>query len=130
MVFVFLIFSFITTEAYLDRGGHILLLTYDIQGLSRFEAINRVDIWFHYKGEPYLVATHSYPSPVTSISDTFPWFSKDRWEGGDLEVVFYRVNGSRVSKYIPESSIQERDLTGLFPFPTPDEKDGISTGQR
>jgi outer membrane protein assembly factor BamB len=124
LTFVFTLISLINVEATLDKNGHAMLITYDIQEISKRDAIHKVDIWFHVRGSSYLVATHRYPEPVTSISDTFPWFSKSKWEGGDLEVVFYRGDGSKVSRYISESSIQVKDLRRLFPFPTPDEKDG------
>ncbi len=112
--------SFIQAQATLDQNGHVMLITYDIQQPTKAQAISSVDIWFHVKGRSYLVATHRYPVPVTSIRDTFPWFSKSKWQGGDLEVVFQRVDGSRVSKYIPESTIQVRDLSHLFPSPVPE----------
>ena len=112
--------SFIQAQATLDQNGHVMFITYDIQQPTKAQAISSVDIWFHVKGQSYRVATRQYPVPVVSIRDTFPWFSKSKWQGGDLEVVFHGVDGSRVSKFIPESTIQVRDLSHLFPSPVPE----------
>ena len=102
--------SLIQAQATLDQNGHVMLITYDIQQPTKAQAISSVDIWFHVKGRSYRVATHRYPVPVMSIRDTFPWFSRSKWQGGDLEIIFHGVDGSRVSRYIPESQIQRKFL--------------------
>ncbi len=107
--------AWIQAQATLDQYGHAMLITYDIQQPSRAQAVSRVDIWFHVKGRSYQVATHRYSTPVTSLSDTFPWFSQSKWQGGDLELVFHTVDGTRVSRKIPEGALQVRDLGHLLP---------------
>ena len=102
--------AWIQAQATLDQRGHAMLITYDIQQPSRAQAVSRVDIWFHVKGRSYRVATHRYSAPVTSLSDTFPWFSQSKWQGGDLELVFQGVDGTRISRYIPEDQIQRKSL--------------------
>ncbi len=104
------LFAWIQAQATLDQYGHAMLITYDIQQPSRAQAVSRVDIWFHVKGRSYQVATHRYSTPVTSFSDTFPWFSQSKWQGGDLELVFQGVDGTRISRYIPEDQIQRKSL--------------------
>ena len=107
--------AWVQAQATLDQRGHAMLITYDIQQPSRAQAVSRVDIWFHVKGRSYRVATHRYSAPVTSLSDTFPWFSRSKWQGGDLELVFHTVDGTRVSRKIPEGALQVRDLGHLLP---------------
>lgn len=107
---VFTLLSCINVRATLDKSGHLMLITYDINAPDRSQGVVKVDILFHWKGKLYKVASHRYPVPVVSISDTFPWFSRSEWEGGDLEVVFYKVNRGKVERYISEREIEVRDL--------------------
>lgn len=107
---IFVVLCDIKAGATLDKGGHILIVNYDIQ-VKRSEAIDRIDVWFHHKGISYCVATHRYIEPVTSICDTFVWVSKDRWKGGDLELTFYQIDGGKTSHYIPESRIATCELS-------------------
>jgi len=109
-VFVFFIFASLSASATLDKSGHLMFVEYSINEPTKDEGVIYVDILFHYKGQTYKVARHRYPEPVTSIVDTFPWVSKDKWEGGDLEVVAKRADGSVERSYISEQSIAIRDL--------------------
>ncbi len=109
-LFLIVIFSLLNAHATLDKSGHFMLITYDIQQPTKAQAVASVDIWFHVKGQSYRVATHRYSMPVTSIHDTFPWFSKSRWKGGDLEIIFHGIDGSLISRYIPETQIQKKSL--------------------
>jgi len=102
--------SFLSASATLDKSGHLMFVEYSINESTKDEGVIYVDILFHYKGETYKVARHRYPEPITSIVDTFPWFSKDKWEGGDLEVVAKRADGGVEKSYISEQSIAIRDL--------------------
>ncbi len=107
--------SFVAANATLDKSGHMMYVEYSINEPSKGQGVIYVDILFHYKGETYKVARHRYPEPVTSIVDTFPWVSKDKWEGGDLEVVAKKADGSVERSYIPEKSIEVRDLGYQMP---------------
>ncbi len=102
--------SFLSASATLDKSGHLMFVEYSINEPTKDEGVIYVDILFHYKGQTYKVARHRYPEPITSIVDTFPWFSKDKWEGGDLEVVAKRADGSVERSYISEQSIAIKDL--------------------
>ena len=102
--------SFLSASATLDKSGHLMFVEYSINESTKDEGVIYVDILFHYKGETYKVARHRYPEPITSIVDTFPWVSKDKWEGGDLEVVAKRADGGVEKSYISEQSIAIRDL--------------------
>ncbi len=102
--------SFVAANATLDKSGHMMYVEYSISEPTKDQGVVYVDILFHYKGETYKVARHRYPEPITSIVDTFPWVSKDKWEGGDLEVVARKADGSVERGYISESSIEVRDL--------------------
>ena len=110
MLILFIIFEHISARATLDKSGHLMFVEYSINEPVKDEGVIYVDILFHYRGETYKVARHSYPEPITSIVDTFPWVSKDKWEGGDLEVVAKKADGSIERSYISEKSIEVRDL--------------------
>ncbi len=107
--------SFIAANATLDKSGHMMYVEYSISEPTKDQGVVYVDILFHYKGETYKVARHRYPEPITSIVDTFPWVSKDKWEGGDLEVVARKADGGVERSYISESSIEVRDLGYQLP---------------
>ena len=109
-VFAFFIFASLSASATLDKSGHLMFVEYSINEPTKDEGVIYVDILFHYKGQTYKVARHRYPEPITSIVDTFPWVSKDKWEGGDLEVVAKRADGGVEKSYISEQSIAIRDL--------------------
>ncbi len=109
-VFAIFLFSFLSANATLDKSGHLMFVEYSINQPTKYEGVIYVDILFHYKGETYMVARHRYPEPITSIVDTFPWVSKDKWEGGDLEVVVKKADGSVERSYISEKSIEIKDL--------------------
>ena len=107
---ILFLMAYFSANATLDKSGHILEVEYQINGISKSQGITYVEILFHHKGKTYYVARHNYPWPVSSIVDTFPWFSKDKWEGGDLEVIFHRMDGTKVSRYIPENQIERKSL--------------------
>ena len=109
-LFLLLLAGFIKANATLDKSGHVMYVEYSISEPAKDQGVVYVDILFHYKGGTYRVARHRYPEPITSIVDTFPWVSKDKWEGGDLEVVAGKADGSVERSYIPEKSIEVRDL--------------------
>ena len=102
--------SFVAANATLDKSGHMMYVEYSISEPTKDQGVVYVDILFHYKGETYRVARHRYPEPIASIVDTFPWVSKDRWEGGNLEVVAKKADGEIERSYISEESIEVRDL--------------------
>ncbi len=104
MLIAFLI-GYLWANATLDKSGHLMFVEYSIDEPTKDKGVIYVDLLFHYKGETYKVARHRYPEPITSIVDTFPWFSKDKWEGGDLEVVAKKADGSIERSYISEKSI-------------------------
>ncbi len=107
--------SFVAANATLDKSGHMMYVEYSISEPTKDQGVVYVDILFHDKGETYKVARHRYPEPITSIVDTFPWVSKDKWEGGDLEVVARKADGSVERSYISESSIEVRELGYQLP---------------
>lgn len=94
----------------LDKCKHLMLIEYSINEQTKDKGIVYVDILFHHNGKTYVVARHRYQEPITSIVDTFPWISMDKWEGGDLEVVARKVNGSIERSYISEKMIAVKDL--------------------
>ena len=114
-LFLLLLAGFIKANATLDKSGHMMYVEYSISEPTKDQGVVYVDILFHYKGETYRVARHRYPEPIVSIVDTFPWVSKDKWEGGDLEVVARKVDWGVERSYIPEKSIEVGDLGYKLP---------------
>ncbi len=114
-LFLLLLAGFIKANATLDKSGHMMYVEYSISEPAKDEGVIYVDILFHYKGGTYMVARHRYPEPIVSIVDTFPWVSKDKWEGGDLELVARKADGSVERSYIPEKSIEVRNLGYQMP---------------
>ncbi len=108
-IFLLLLTGLIRANATLDKRGHLMYVEYSISEPAKDEGVIYVDILFHYKGETYKVARHRYPEPVVSIVDTFPWVLKDKWEGGNLEVVAKKADGSVEKSYISEELIEVRD---------------------
>ena len=54
--------SFVNARATLDKSGHLMLITYDIQGLNRSEAITEIDTRVYVKERTYRLATSRYPN--------------------------------------------------------------------
>ena len=114
-LFLLLLAGFIKANATLDKSGHMMYVEYSISEPAKDQGVVYVDILFHHKGGTYRVARHRYPEPIVSIVDTFPWVSKDKWEGGDLEVVARKANGDIERSYISEKSIEVGDLGYKLP---------------
>ncbi|RLE67359.1 MAG: hypothetical protein DRJ45_09635 [Thermoprotei archaeon] len=109
-MWVVMLLSLLKANAVLDKCKHLMLIEYSINEQTKDKGIVYVDILFHHNGKTYVVARHRYQEPITSIVDTFPWISMDKWEGGDLEVVARKVNGSIERSYISEKMIAVKDL--------------------
>jgi hypothetical protein len=112
LMIVGLLFSGFNTRATLDQSRHVMLVEYEIGGLAPSEGVENVEIFLHHEGNPYLVAVLDYPEPVTSLLDTFVWFSRDQWESGNLEVIFRKMDNSSTIIQISEAEIQ----IGFFPI--------------
>lgn len=108
LVTLFLI-NFVSVEACLKPDGHALRIQYQIEETKR--QLSRAEILFHKGGKIYKVASLRYPQPISNLKDTFLWVSRDKWNGGDLELIFYATDEDEDERvFIPEKAIQVRDF--------------------
>lgn len=80
------------------------------------EGVQKIQVFYQYKGNNYLVGVFNNPFPEKKLKDFFIWKTRKKWRGkGDLKVAVYYINKKTEEYFISGKNLKVQNFLPFSP---------------